>query len=769
MSNDKKHSVNKLIKAFKDDKKKHVLEREKIICMGNIDECLNYIEEYKKAYKEENIEGCISMLVSMALYDTGNIKRKFLISDALKSPLGKKYSKNEYEKVSTIFLNAIERIKKIDKENKFIEFLIEMCLYTKLFYENNLSNTQTLMNSKFFEYSLAEELQMICIFLQDQSRLVGEKINDMIRDNGIVTGMEGDTLFFENPYIQDVQSSATDGYEANLETYDILIKFLFYKKKKELNSNSEITIVDSFPYESSIFEEITIAAYQRMMYLKAEEKYRFSNWKISMKKNEDGKGIYLFEPTADEQRIAQVVAVNRRQMLFANNAMATSFGSEKGLKYIEKIAKKINVRKLDFSIIKRDEYIKALECLKSVRYAVEKDCKSYYLECEFDGMKANDLFNAYEFLNILAMVYMDACMQYFDQSDKSSYKYLAPIIDLQVLIDLFAKLYEVPVNKAEKIIREFVLDENISNEDGDIFTRPLIKANKSKIIFCPTLIQQINMTRNVEKALQKYNIDFSIIGRIFEKEIVNKLKDNKYLQVNENKIEFDAYDGKAVEFDFLATMEDFLLLVECKAVLTPYSDKEILERRKTIHEGVDQVLRRVKVVQNDWDKIREMASIALPNEPYAEDKIIKLVCTDVYDFTTLKMNGVTITDDSTLLKYFNDPLIRKVNINHREKEVSVLIKKNLWEARRPSPHGFINYLDNPDTVEHFRKCIHPHYLPVLCFENEHFLVVKDMYLDKNPYQEDINLAKEEKSKIYPNDKCPCGSGKKYKRCCGRNR
>ena len=23
-------------------------------------------------------------------------------------------------------------------------------------------------------------------------------------------------------------------------------------------------------------------------------------------------------------------------------------------------------------------------------------------------------------------------------------------------------------------------------------------------------------------------------------------------------------------------------------------------------------------------------------------------------------------------------------------------------------------------------------------------------------------------KIYPNDSCPCGSGKKYKECCGRN-
>ena len=27
----------------------------------------------------------------------------------------------------------------------------------------------------------------------------------------------------------------------------------------------------------------------------------------------------------------------------------------------------------------------------------------------------------------------------------------------------------------------------------------------------------------------------------------------------------------------------------------------------------------------------------------------------------------------------------------------------------------------------------------------------------------------ESAKIYPNDPCPCGSGKKYKQCCGRKR
>ena len=37
---------------------------------------------------------------------------------------------------------------------------------------------------------------------------------------------------------------------------------------------------------------------------------------------------------------------------------------------------------------------------------------------------------------------------------------------------------------------------------------------------------------------------------------------------------------------------------------------------------------------------------------------------------------------------------------------------------------------------------------------------KDVSLAKAP-------AKRAASKVYPNDPCPCGSGKKFKQCCGR--
>ena len=33
---------------------------------------------------------------------------------------------------------------------------------------------------------------------------------------------------------------------------------------------------------------------------------------------------------------------------------------------------------------------------------------------------------------------------------------------------------------------------------------------------------------------------------------------------------------------------------------------------------------------------------------------------------------------------------------------------------------------------------------------------------------DSQIVKRDTDKIYPNDPCPCGSGKKYKKCCGKN-
>lgn len=40
---------------------------------------------------------------------------------------------------------------------------------------------------------------------------------------------------------------------------------------------------------------------------------------------------------------------------------------------------------------------------------------------------------------------------------------------------------------------------------------------------------------------------------------------------------------------------------------------------------------------------------------------------------------------------------------------------------------------------------------------------KELYKEQKRSTTIVNEAK-----VYPNDPCPCGSGKKYKKCCGKN-
>lgn len=42
--------------------------------------------------------------------------------------------------------------------------------------------------------------------------------------------------------------------------------------------------------------------------------------------------------------------------------------------------------------------------------------------------------------------------------------------------------------------------------------------------------------------------------------------------------------------------------------------------------------------------------------------------------------------------------------------------------------------------------------------------LKELYKEQKSSQTVVNAPK-----IYPNDPCPCGSGKKYKKCCGKNK
>lgn len=60
---------------------------------------------------------------------------------------------------------------------------------------------------------------------------------------------------------------------------------------------------------------------------------------------------------------------------------------------------------------------------------------------------------------------------------------------------------------------------------------------------------------------------------------------------------------------------------------------------------------------------------------------------------------------------------------------------------------------------------------ISCNEENRFLFMRRQELAQELGKEEESTRKQKPSvkekKIYPNDPCPCGSGKKYKKCCGR--
>ena len=147
-----------------------------------------------------------------------------------------------------------------------------------------------------------------------------------------------------------------------------------------------------------------------------------------------------------------------------------------------------------------------------------------------------------------------------------------------------------------------------------------------------------------------------------------------------------------------------------------------------------------------------------------KDKIIKLVCTNIYDFTTLVIDGIMVTDESTLLKYFTDPV---VEIYAKEsKKTTLLNAEFLWKNGKPSVSEFIAYLRKPATIGEITECLEDEIKPIPAFKEDYLMAFEDVCLDRDPFRETIN-KKRKREKIYPNDLCPCGSGKKYKKCCGK--
>lgn len=781
------------------------------------------INKLIEAYEKNDLAECeTNLLFLVLLYNTDimqggsydhDLKHMLFKTNCIRNPLGMKYTPKDYEKTKQILTNVLNlsiaiNNPKIDTQeitqknftidDRIIKDIMDAAVYTDCFYKMNYLNSKRMDESEVSKIPFVEQLISVLLFYQDQTRLIRENYQNYLHKD-CITGMEFSVSDQPVEYYKNLKASISDNFESTLESMNEIVHYLYYKYKETLDTqvvDTDIKFELIHPYRNVEFERYLYIASQRYSLCRIEEGIRYGYYGLGdMYKTKEGIQVYAFSLESDEKYKARSIGIFRREyqvrsyiMLDYRNQVDFSVASEKlsilANELIDVQAEEYAL--LDFSKFHPDKdlFRMAEGISKSKERIVESLTKDYYLDCDVKGVKIRDLLCAYGYLYTLSEVLYSASLQLIDDEKQSTYVKEVCLVSISYLSIELSRIHGYDINYAEKLVDRFVFHEK-KNHDDDIFAQPLLKISRTQVVLSQALLDQVNLDRVIERQFIRYSKDVSEVGHIFEKEFVDTLKkgyienffDLKYkaipnFAVNTNKIEYEAFDGRNIEFDLIVVLGDYLILTELKTVMTSYDLNDLEKRKKNIKEAIEQLQRRAESVKYDWEKIKELASIELPEQPFDQDHIILIACTDAYDYTPLKYENVFITDDSIYLKYFTNPYIDAIEVKPRNTTIRNV--KSIWEKGYPDAKEFMKYLMNPVTIQSFADYMEKQFIPVPVMDEKDCAIYCENYrltedpiraavLDgkKDVEQRDCKIMK----KIYPNDPCPCGSGKKYKKCC----
>ncbi len=710
---------------------------------------------FKGAYSKGDKLNCIYAVVNMAIRDWYGDRRgmrKILYTDGnlIKNPLNHEFTREDYNKTDQILEGAIlflDIMSESGEEDISRELVSSVCLelnQLRLFYEcmynNRVLNEKALEKSEFLKLSLPQVIQSWLSYYQSQMILSREREVQRRRDLDFVTGFESLVASERASLFNGIHVSMSDSFEQLLEDMDALFRYVFYIKADErVYSESELRELDFItPYENENFSFLNGVALADTLLCHLEASFRYEGWFVSLRHDSGGETYYFF-PNDDKpykthiasslrnkQNIMLSVADENEKAYLTKEALC--FSKDQIDREFFEVSKQIDLSDFESFHLDKNVYVQLSTYTNAEISAFLRKSKPYYRRCSFNGMDVEEYLSAYVFLNTISKVYHCASVS---TDDLSTY---VPFVSLDYLCNEFSRLHGYKIDKAKKLIDCYVFDKNVSEKKklGDIFTRPLVCVGVNTVLMSEALINQMNVNRNIEVLLEWNNVNLAPMGKELERRMIDMLTNVEGLVVNKNHIEFDAYDGRAVEFDFIATLDDWLVLIEMKSLIQPYDNDELYKRRTTLSEGVKQVKRRVRVLQRDWTKIKNMVSVSLPDKPYDDNHIIKIVCSDVGDYTGLEEDGVILTDCETVVKYFTNPFIHVVS--KKSGEVSESRIRTLWKSGRPTAEEFIRYLHNPETMSHIMGCIDIEQKPIPILKGQKRIAFFDLVVTKNPWK-----------------------------------
>ncbi|MFB0845272.1 hypothetical protein [Paenibacillus oleatilyticus] len=691
------------------------------------------------------------VLLNLFFRDGEKFRSNLLLSGCLPEPFSfdfesKLHIINEFYRVCKVCESVLEE--RLEVDAKQFKYMYRKLLKTVLILrEYNEKNIEYLTDAGLFSLPLDVQLTKICIFLENQDRLADKMVNSERRKNHFYNVLERDIarLNSDHGYI-----SVTDNIEAGIEMADKLFRYMYYLdgKKKQKDENYIENDVDISPYNDPLFEKMGFLAQHRIQIEHIWEIVKYREWDFEVIRLENEQRALYYTPNDKQHFKLERSATERYRYRESNNVskVLSDYRQQirNSLNHIDDLSKMINLEYFENSLYllpidMLEESMLAFKifqipALMELDYIIDEE----FLENTKIGkskiISINELLLGIEFLQTIARIYSQKSHDGFDDLNTSLYKYLAPRIRIESLETLFTKVYPLQRDKVKELFRILTFKPN---SELDLFSQPLVFVNSEAVIFVPSIIEQMNVSRIIEQHLSNQIIDISVKGNNYEIDTISSLKKSNVIEVNTAHVEFDAYDGKTVQFDLIAKFEDKIMLVEMKCLSRPYSPKELKNKEAEIDKGIAQVKRRVNILMHEWDKVRSLVNIDLPKDPPKKEDIILLVCTNIFDFTGKVKHGVTIIDDSSLVKFFVSPEI--YGYSHGENESFRVLRKRLWKGTSPTIDEFYEFLKKPVAISDFFDNLEELPRPVIMMKRgEERLYYLDYPLVRDPFEKENN-------------------------------
>jgi SEC-C motif len=725
-------------------------------------------KQLKKDIKNKDLISAAKTIIGLFIFDEDEFRKNILLSGCLTDPLSREFNEEELE----FFSNACGLALKCfeagegDYADKFRNTVAKLLRTIKDINSAAKSNKDRLFKNEFLNYPFTKQIQMLCTLIESQSFYADKDITKKIQSQGYVTGME-----YEIP-VSEEEVSIADVMEANLEIFDTIVRLLHHKAEGKIDNQEIKSYQDISPYGIPSIKEIMLLALHRKFLEELWAKVKYRNWDFQRYKIDENNYVHYYcSPNSDDYKKERVAVLRYKYRDFINFVKKVNY--KKMFRTIKEVELKSNfslsspssVFELEKDVFNLGEQI-VESAIRISWEQMEEDLGSLVEHITIGpekDIKLNELYEGFKYLLSLAYIYRSKAHSSFDGTD---FTYLCPIFELKDLQAHFSKLYGISSEKARKIIDLFVFRPKPLL---DIFSQPLVYIGDDRIVFTPYIVIQMNLNRIVHKHLSCWKIDISSKGKELEGEIKNLLSFSPYFTVNKSKVKFKAYDGKDVEYDLIATFRNKIILIELKCLNPPFSPKEVKQREDDILYGVSQVNRRADILIKQWEEVQKHMDIPLPKTPPTADDIVKIVCTNIFDFTGRIEEDVYITDVSSFIKFFLDPRVEEIKMELNS--YKVISETKLW-SEEPTLEGFLKYLKSPIAVDRILSNLKE--VPrknIIISKDDPYLAFEDYVLEGNPY--DFSALNKSKGsyfgkKVGRNKPCPCGSGKKYKKCHGNS-